>query len=834
MNFCAVSYSHRDGAQMISALYVDDEPGLLKITKLFLKKERDIQVDTAQSASEALEKLIGGQYDIVISDYEMPGLNGLQLLKSIRSEGKNIPFIIFTGRGREDVVIEAFNEGADFYLQKGGQPKAQFAELVHKIRRAVGSRKAQQALLESEERFRSFVENANAFVYSITSDGILTYVSPNFEELLGLTSGRLLGKSFDSLIHPDDAHIWREFLRGAVSNSERQSVIEYRILDHEGRWRWHSSSAALLKSSGQEGEGEKSVSQASYVGIAQDITERRREQEALARAESLARASEERRILLDSIQTQVWYLTDDHTYGAVNEAHAAFLGKSKEEIAFKDMYEIFPKDVVELCRIGNIEVFSTGLPISSEEWVPNASGQRRLLSIRKYPRLHADGAVEYVVCSAEDTTERKLAEEALLESEENFRAFFESMTDPILVANPGGRILYSNAAVGRLLGYSREALSRMHILDLHPPGLRAEAGAIFSEMLLGRRSTCPLSLSTKDGDTVPVETRVWAGRWNGEDCIFGVCKDLSVEEEARQMFERLFSHNPTPLALTKHPDRRLCNINDAFTEAIGYTRDEVIGRTAKEIGLFVDPERQAEVAGELSEKKRVSGVELLIRRKGGTTLTGLFSGEMITSQGQQYFLTAMIDITERKRMEHELEMQSQLQWLLMDIANACINLPLGEVEAKVREALGRLGEFVRADRVYVFDYDFNRQICRNSSEWCGMGIAPQIDLLQEVALDSIPEWVSTHSKGEAIYIPDVQALPPGGVRDTLEPQDIKSLLSVPMMSRGQCIGFVGFDSVREHHEYTEAERKILCFFTEMLVNIHERKLDEGQRTECVP
>ncbi len=68
-----------------------------------------------------------------VSDDQMPAMDGIEFLKAVRGWGDKTPFIIFTGKGREDVVIEALNTGADFYLQKGGEPKSQFPELAHKI-----------------------------------------------------------------------------------------------------------------------------------------------------------------------------------------------------------------------------------------------------------------------------------------------------------------------------------------------------------------------------------------------------------------------------------------------------------------------------------------------------------------------------------------------------------------------------------------------------------------------------------------------------------------------------------------------------------------------------
>ncbi len=136
-----------------------------------------------------------------------------------------------------------------------------------------------------------------------------------------------------------------------------------------------------------------------------------------ARAEEQqSRLAEEQRILLDNIQTQVWYLTDDHTFGAVNKASAAFHGLEPEEMAFRSIHDIFPPDVCEFWLKGNREVFITGRPVRGEQWLPHVSGERRLISILKAPKLGADHRVEYVVCSAEDITERRLAEVELLKT----------------------------------------------------------------------------------------------------------------------------------------------------------------------------------------------------------------------------------------------------------------------------------------------------------------------------------------------------------------------------------------------------------------------------------
>ncbi|PKL58950.1 MAG: hypothetical protein CVV34_00380 [Methanomicrobiales archaeon HGW-Methanomicrobiales-5] len=132
---------------MLSVLYVDDEPVLLEIGKLFLEQAGTIHVDILDSAIDALKKIQTTKYDAIISDYQMPLMDGITFLKAVRVNNPKLPFIIFTGKGREEVVIEALNNGADHYLQKGGDPKSQFAELVHNIERAVERKRAHDTIV---------------------------------------------------------------------------------------------------------------------------------------------------------------------------------------------------------------------------------------------------------------------------------------------------------------------------------------------------------------------------------------------------------------------------------------------------------------------------------------------------------------------------------------------------------------------------------------------------------------------------------------------------------------------------------------------------------------
>jgi len=189
------------------------------------------------------------------------------------------------------------------------------------------------------------------------------------------------------------------------------------------------------------------------------------------------------------------------------------------------------------------------------------------------------------------------------------------------------------------------------------------------------------------------------------------------------------------------------------------------------------------------------------------------------------------DRTEQFRAEDSLRYEIDLQKILIDISSTYINIELDKVEETIQKSLEEMGNFVGADRAYIFDYDFGDNTTSNTYEWCAPGIQPEIENLQKIPLDYFPQWVERHSMGMEFYIYDVLTLPDEGegcLRSILEPQGIKSLITFPMISNSELVGFVGFDSVRKHHNYSDKEKKILLLFAQMLINTRNRQKWERQ------
>ena len=172
-------------------LYTDDDLMFLDIAREFLRGN-GFEVDIADSATGAMRMVEESEYDALVSDFQMPNIDGIELLRQLRAKDNNIPFILFTGRGRE-IAIEALNSGADYCLQKGGNPKAQFDELVHHIIRAVERRMAEVQLSESREKFRALVEVIGDWRWEMDDRGRYTYCSPQVVDVIGFQPNELMG-----------------------------------------------------------------------------------------------------------------------------------------------------------------------------------------------------------------------------------------------------------------------------------------------------------------------------------------------------------------------------------------------------------------------------------------------------------------------------------------------------------------------------------------------------------------------------------------------------------------------------------------------------------------
>lgn len=183
-------------------------------------------------------------------------------------------------------------------------------------------------------------------------------------------------------------------------------------------------------------------------------------------------------------------------------------------------------------------------------------------------------------------------------------------------------------------------------------------------------------------------------------------------------------------------------------------------------------------------------------------------------------------VEQKNKIQKQIDQEIEIQNLLIKMASTYVNIDLKDIESNINNSLAEIGSFVNADRSYIFEYDKDLITSSNTYEWCSDGISPEKDNLQDIPTSEIPDWVDKHKLGKEFIVEDVSKLPDGGeycLKNILSSQDIKSLITLPLVYKSNLMGFVGFDSVKNIRVYTDKEKNLLHLFAELLVNIQLRK-----------
>jgi PAS domain S-box-containing protein len=251
----------------LNILHLDDDEDFLILSKRHLERHGSFHIENTLSAKEAKTMIIQKQYDVIISDYQMPEKTGLDFLKELRADGNDVPFILFTGENRKEVAIEALNLGADRYFNKNENPETLYVELAYSLKKAVNAKRAEEALNESEEKYRNMVEQASDLIITIDNMGFITACNTAFERETGYSKSEILGKTFLETpfaqgMGTDYAKtIFNEAIRG-----KRQKQIEIE---------WFCKNGNPHVSEIQINLNKKGAQILGLTAIARDITERK-------------------------------------------------------------------------------------------------------------------------------------------------------------------------------------------------------------------------------------------------------------------------------------------------------------------------------------------------------------------------------------------------------------------------------------------------------------------------------------------------------------------------------------------------------------------------------
>jgi PAS domain S-box-containing protein len=291
--------------------------------------------------------------------------------------------------------------------------------------------------------------------------------------------------------------------------------------------------------------------------------------------------------------------------------------------------------------------------------------------------------------------------------------------------------------------------------------------------------------------------------------------------------------------------------NRGAEKIFGYMEDEIIGKSSTV--LVPDQYRDAHINGirRVDKTGHLSGgteeaIELEGLKKDGT----IFPLEMTLSTWkigeERYFSAILRETTKRKIAQEALEFRHKLENLITAISTNFINVATSEIEKEINDTLCRVGQFVGADRSYVFLLRENRKLVDNTYEWCAEGIEPQIENLKALPVEAFPWWMEKMYRFEVIHIQRVADLPPEAKneKEILQTQGIRSLVVVPLIVNKELKGFLGFDSVRMERTWSEDVITLIKIVGDIIINSLERQkiekaLREGEEkyrtlVECSP
>ena len=507
------------------------------------------------------------------------------------------------------------------------------------------TRTQEKKLKEIKEHLDLAVSGSGAGLWDWRISSRELLINERFAEIYGykrLEFAPLSVEKYEAFFDPADLKIMKTAREDHLAGKSEFFINEAKIKHKDGRWRW-----VVVR--GQVNEWGEDGSAVRMSGTCVDITPEKKAQEEmfllsarLSLAASAARVGIWDYNVVDNIL--VWDKQMYALYGIKEEdfsgAYEAWLaGLLPEDKKRGD-------DEIQLAIRGE-KKFDTEFRVL---WPDGSIHDIRALAevIRD-----AEGKAQSLIGTNWDITEHKRAAESVQAARDNYETFFDTINDFLFVLDIEGNILHTNKTVIDRLGFTKEELAGKSVLLVHPEDRRAEAGRIVGEMLTGVSEFCPVPLITKDGVQIAVETRVKQGFWNGRPVIFGVTKDISALKLSEEIYMKAFQCHANACGLSDLDSGNYIEVNDAFCELLGFTKEEVLGKTAGELKILSDEQRNL-ISKQASADGIISNAIAELITKKGETKNVSFSAVNIQVQDKNFRFTSVLDLTQQIKAEEKV------------------------------------------------------------------------------------------------------------------------------------------------------------------------------------
>ena len=399
---------NNENSEFPRILHLDDNRDFLEMFYYMFKK--NFNITSISDPSEALENLKNEEYELIIIDYEMPGMNGLDFLRKVRDEYPDISLIFYTGQGNEEIAREAFILGASDYFTKELRGFAHREKLLNSINRAIDTgrvlkekKKSELALRESEERYRTLAETVPCAIYRCEpgADGVMEFISSYILNISGYPDSDFIDnsvRSFESIIFPEDNAYIDSVVREAVSR-KIPWTLDYRIIHKDGSIRWVYEEGKALFDDHDQIIG--------LDGVIIDNTDRKKASEEVQYLRNLLSN------IVNSMPSIIVGVDMDGKVIQWNRRAEQVTGVLSRDALGKPLMDVFPGIMKDPDKISR--AIRRG-KIQEELRVPRTSGaETRYEDITVYP-LETNG-VEGAVIRVDDVTERVKIEDLMVQSE---------------------------------------------------------------------------------------------------------------------------------------------------------------------------------------------------------------------------------------------------------------------------------------------------------------------------------------------------------------------------------------------------------------------------------